>query len=217
MRGYMTISDEDKDSILQQHSTFYNGYATGNVPSDPQPLRQDKGHSDVNGITVNNKGVVSQYKNHLVNESEVKEYYTDDMDVSDVESAYDFESGGPEQFDGGVDFPPEFGDELSDYDYSESSYDDDIDSLSRMFDGLHDYEDESSAYEFESDGPMDDELYEEEVVEKETCEQCGSEMREGECVECGSMYEEIDEDLKESFTQEKQRISEMFDRFKKFN
>ena len=29
---------------------------------------------------------------------EVKEYAADDMDVSDVESAYDFESGGPEQF-----------------------------------------------------------------------------------------------------------------------
>ena len=32
-------------------------------------------------------------------QEEVKEYAADDMDVSDVESAYDFESGGPEQFD----------------------------------------------------------------------------------------------------------------------
>ena len=227
MKGYMTLSDEDKNSILQQHSTFYNGYATGNVPSEPQPLRVDNGPSDTQGINVNNKGEVSTYKNHMVNESteeEVMEYEADDMDLSHVDSAYDFESGGPDQFEDGVDFPPEFGDEMSDYSYSDDSYSNDIESLSHMFDGLHDYDNEMPAYEFESDGPMDDELYEEEeemvekeMTEKETCEQCGGEMREGECVECGGMYEEVDDDLKESFIEEKQRISDMFDRFKKFN
>jgi hypothetical protein len=101
MRGYSTMSDEERNSILQQHSAFYNGYAIGNIPSGPQPLLQDEGPTDSQGITVNNRGEVSTYKNHLVNESteEVKEYMADDMDVSDVEGAYDFESGGPEQFD----------------------------------------------------------------------------------------------------------------------
>ena len=42
MRNYMTISDEEKNSILQNHSAFYNGYATGNVPSNLQPLRVDR-------------------------------------------------------------------------------------------------------------------------------------------------------------------------------
>jgi len=42
-------------------------------------------------------------------------------------------------------------------------------------------------------------------------------MREGECMECGGMYEEVDEDLRESFIKEKNKISEMFDRFKRFN
>ncbi len=155
MRGYMTISDEEKNSILQTHSAFYNGYATGNIPSGPQPLLQDEGPSDSQGITVNNRGEVGQYKNHLVNESvenekEIKEYDADDMDVSDVESAYDFESGGPDQF----------GDE--DMTYSDDSHGMDIDSIMSMFDGsiTADYDDEVPAYQFDSEGAMDVDLYE---------------------------------------------------------
>jgi hypothetical protein len=248
MRGYSTMSDEEKNSILQQHSAFYNGYATGNIPSGPQPLLQDEGPTDSQGITVNNRGEVGQYRNHLVNESvvneeEVKEYAADDMDVSDVEAAYDFESGGPDQF----------GDE--DMTYSEDSHGMDIDSIMSMFDGsiTADYDDEVPAYQFDSEGAMDVDLYEgadedgdgeiskgelhkhfdedgdgkvtpdeydshikSHIEEKETCEQCGSEMTEGECQECGSMYEEVDEDLRESFIEDRERINEMFDRFKKF-
>jgi len=243
MRGYITISDEEKNSILQTHSSFYNGYATTNVPSGPQPLLQDNGPKDINGITVNNRGEVGTYKNHLVNESEVKEYVADDMDVSDVESAYDFESGGPEQFaDEDSDFETELefdkkgGSDDYDFSYSDESYDLDFDSIRDMFDGLQDYDDEYyglekyegeiPAYEFDSEGAMDTDLYEEEQCEGcgsemyeegETCEACGGEMREGECMECGGMYEDVDEDLRESFLKEKKKISEMFDRFKRFS
>ena len=269
MRGYSTMSDTERNSILQQHSAFYNGYATKNVPSGPQPLLQDEGPTDTKGINVNNKGEVSTYKNHLVNEQsdkskgritgdgrkeepmkddediklpsndddfedietldikkdDVKEYVADDMDVSDVESAFDFESGGPEQFDD------------EDFSYSDDSYGLDLDSIMSMFDGsltadldyeldgTEEYEGEVPAYEFDSEGAMDVDLYEEEqcegcgseMYENETCEQCGGEMREGECMECGGMYEDVDGDLRESFFKEKDRISEMFDRFKKFN
>ena len=262
MRGYMTISDEDKNNILQQHSTFYNGYSTGNVPSGPQPLTVDKGPNDTQGINVNNRGEVSTYKNHLVNESkeeEVMEYAADDMDVSEIDPSFDFQSGGPEQFDDEnddmrdfetelefddesasdeLDFPPSFGYEEEDYSYSDKSYGMDIDSILSMFDGSitadlddefdgrEEYEGEVPAYEFDSEGAMDTDLYEEEQCEgcgsemyeeKEMCNECGGEMREGECMECGTMYEGMDSDLKESFFKEKQRISEMFDRFNKFN
>lgn len=246
------MSDEERNSILQQHSAFYNGYAIGNIPSGPQPLLQDEGPTDSQGITVNNRGEVGQYKNHLVNEQsdkpkgkitgdgdekgpmgdeemtdelppndepdfkdlepldlgkdDVKEYAADDMDVSDVEAAYDFESGGPDQF----------GDE--DMTYSDDSYGMDIDSIMSMFDGsiTADYEDEVPAYQFDSEGAMDVDLYEETKIE--TCNECGSEMKEGECTECGSsMYEEVDEDLRESFISQKNEIKEMFNRFNKFN
>ena len=304
MRGYSTMSDEERNSILQQHSAFYNGYATGNIPSGPQPLLQDEGPSDSQGITRNNRGEVGQCRNHLVHESvvseqegkgcakseggsggikkkgdewvimnnkkggvwnagftsekdaekaldayhanvseEVKEYAADDMDVSDVESAYDFESGGPEQFaDEDSDFETELefdkkgGSDDYDFSYSDESHNLDFDSIRDMFDGLQVYDDEYDglekykgeipAYQFDSEGAMDVDLYEEEQCEgcggemyeeSQMCESCGGEMYEGECMECGGMYEDVDEDLRESFLKEKKKISEMFDRFKRFN
>ena len=232
MRGYSTMSDEERNSILQQHSAFYNGYAIGNIPSGPQPLLQDEGPTDSQGITVNNRGEVSTYKNHLVNESteEVKEYMADDMDVSDVEGAYDFESGGPEQFDDedSVDFNIEdIMNMIQDVkaDFGDDEYDSQIDSYTEKEDGKEMYPDEIPAYQFDSEGSMDVDLYEKEdlggdgeVIEIQTCNECGSEMKEGECTECGSsMYEDVDEDLRESFISQKNEIKEMFNRFNKFN
>ena len=52
--------------------------------------------------------------------------------------------------------------------------------------------------------------------DSEMCEQCGSEMSEGECSECG-MYEEVDEDLQESFKTQRKTILETFNRLNKFN
>ncbi|MDB4452749.1 hypothetical protein N9145_01065 [bacterium] len=314
MRNYMTISDEEKNSILQNHSAFYNGYATGNVPSNLQPLRVDNSIKDFDGVTVDNQGNVKTYTNHNVNETEVKkdedlgpedrgefdgrksrvvgvdsdiekqrketnEMEADDMDISHEDSAYDFESDGPEQFDSS---------------YSDDSYGDDIDAIMKMFggdmspasvddvndrmnsdlDGKEKYSNEKSAFDFVSDGgnadvygeqatnmsigfveegegetdeslvsviPMDKPIgkmyslkgnnqnYEVdegcgeveegcgEVHEGEPCEQCGSEMSEGECVECGAMYEKVDTDLHESFDNERKMIREMFNRFNKFN
>ena len=314
MRNYMTISDEEKNSILQNHSAFYNGYATGNVPSNLQPLRVDNSIKDFDGVTVDNQGNVKTYTNHNVNEVEVKkdedlgpedrdefdgrksrvvgvdsdiedqrkeanEMEADDMDISHEDSAYDFESDGPEQFDSS---------------YSDDSYGDDIDAIMKMFggdmspasvddvndrmnsdlDGKEKYSNEKSAFDFVSDGgnadvygeqatnmsigfveegegetdeslvsviPMDKPIgkmyslkgnnqnYEVdegcgeveegcgEVHEGETCEQCGSEMSEGECVDCGAMYEKVDTDLHESFDNERKMIREMFNRFNKFN
>ena len=315
MRNYLTISDEEKNSILQNHSAFYNGYSTGNVPSNSQPLRVDRSIKDFDGVTVDNQGNVKTYTNHNVNETEVKkdedlgpedrdefdgrksrvvgvdsdikkqrketnEMEADDMDISHEDSAYDFESDGPEQFDSS---------------YSDDSYGDDIDAIMKMFggdmspasvddvndrmnsdlDGKEKYSNEKSAFDFVSDGgnadvygeqatnmsigfveegegetdeslvsviPMDKPIgkmyslkgnnpsrYEVEedcgeveegcgeVHEGEPCEQCGSEMIEGECKECGSLYEEIEEGLHESFTENRKIIKEMFNRFSKFN
>mgnify|MGYP006146508101 CR=1 FL=1 len=304
----MTISDEEKNSILQNHSAFYNGYATGNVPSNLQPLRVDNSIKDFDGVTVDNQGNVKTYTNHNVNEVEVKkdedlgpedrdefdgrksrvvgvdsdiedqrkeanEMEADDMDISHEDSAYDFESDGPEQFDSS---------------YSDDSYGDDIDAIMKMFggdmspasvddvndrmnsdlDGKEKYSNEKSAFDFVSDGgnadvygeqatnmsigfveegegetdeslvsviPMDKPIgkmyslkgnnpsrYEVEedcgeVHEGEPCEQCGSEMSEGECVECGAMYEKVDTDLHESFNNERKMIREMVNRFNTFN
>ena len=362
MRGYSIMSDEERQSILQQHNSFYNGYAVGNIPSNLTPLTVYDPAGDKQGINVNNRGEVNTYKNHLVNESTiseqegkgcaeseggsgcikkrgnewiilnnkkggvwrdgfkseedakdaldafhanesvVKEIEADDMDVSSVEPADNFKSGGPEQFEKGdkdgyqmdiqgimdmfggemspADWDVVFGDELDgkemyrgekkayDFDseggnvdvYGESVIREQDEPLydladrimrSRKFDMLaNELEPLSYSDEFEFadnfisyllDDYMDEEYYDDlydlikdeygEIIlsmygaggfddedmfmeENESmCEQCG--LSESMC-ECG-MYEEIDEELHESFRNEKQKITEMFNRFKKYN
>jgi hypothetical protein len=157
MRGYSMISDEERASILNTHRSFYDGYATGNVPSNQTPLTVEDLAQDKKGLQVTNTGEVKEYDNNLHEQVVID---APDMNVSAVDPAYDFISQGPE------------GGELV--------------------------------------------MGEEDMVEKEMCEQCGSEMVEGECMECG-MYEEIDEDLHESFKTQRETILENFNRFKKFN
>jgi hypothetical protein len=151
MRGYSIISNEERAQILNTHRSFYDGYATGNVPNPQQPLTVEDLAQDKNGLQVMSNGEIGQYNNHIHEQVAID---APDMDVSDVDPAYDFISQGPE---GG-----------------------------------------------------------ETVEEKEMCEQCGSEMVEGECMECG-MYESIDEDLYESFKSQREQILETFNKFKKYN
>ncbi len=92
MRGYSTMSDEDRQSILKQHSTVYDGYATGNVSSNMTPLTVYDVAGDKKGITVDNLGNVKTYRNHNVNEITAKPGNYDSID-----QAYEFESDGPQQ------------------------------------------------------------------------------------------------------------------------
>lgn len=92
MRGYSTMSDEDRQSILKQHQTVYDGYATGNVPSNMTPLTVYDAAGDKEGITVDNNGNVKSYRNHNINEITAKPGNYDAIDP-----AYEFESDGPQQ------------------------------------------------------------------------------------------------------------------------
>ena len=92
MRGYSTMSDEDRQSIIKQHSTVYDGYATGNVTSNMTPLTVYDAVGDKEGITVDNLGNVKTYRNHNVNEITAKPGNYDSID-----QAYEFESDGPQQ------------------------------------------------------------------------------------------------------------------------
>jgi hypothetical protein len=314
MRGYSIISDEERQAIIKQHESVYDGYAVGNVPSNMYPLTVADYATDKGGITVNNKGEVTTYKNHLVNESEVKEYASADTNYDEVDPAYDFQSGGPEEFEPDYETDPMDSDiqaiqNMFDF---QSQNDSDPDAremvknsenaMNQEFSGKEKYGDEENAYDFESDGPSDayesvikeddskkslsdiarelmlsqkfekianemepfdysdefeyadnflnellsdydnedfyDDLFDEvkneygdiilsmygrpddddedmyeSVIEENMCEQCG--MTETLC-ECW-MKEEVEKDLQESFKKEKERITEMFNRFKKYN
>jgi len=86
------MSDEDRQSILKQHATVYDGYAVGNVQSNMTPLTVYDAARDKEGITVTGKGDVKTYTNHNINEITAKPGNYDA-----IEPAYEFESDGPQQ------------------------------------------------------------------------------------------------------------------------
>jgi hypothetical protein len=92
MRGYSIMSDEDRQSILKQHATIYDGYAVGNVPTNMTPLTVYDAAGDKEGVTVDMNGNVKTYRNHGINEITAKPGNYDE-----IEPAYEFESEGPQQ------------------------------------------------------------------------------------------------------------------------
>jgi hypothetical protein len=158
------------------------------------------------------KKSVEDLINDLNDDSELYEQggNADDMDVDDVASAYDFVSDGP----GGV-YPVNELDEDDMYGYEpekeyetmESAWaDDEVEEELDEIDvsgvqGI--YGAMKKAYDFDSDGPGKAGPYQEFSYESELDEE--------------DDFEEIDEDLKESFIIQKNKINEMFNRFKKYN
>jgi hypothetical protein len=63
------MTNEERENILDQHKTVYDGYLTSYVqPEKNQPLYVQDMANDKQGITVSNKGVVTSYKNMGINE-----------------------------------------------------------------------------------------------------------------------------------------------------
>lgn len=65
---FFKITNEEKTNILDQHKEVYDGYVTNYSQPNTQPLYVQDFANDKEGITVNNKGVVSTYKNMGINE-----------------------------------------------------------------------------------------------------------------------------------------------------
>jgi hypothetical protein len=63
------MTNEERDNILDQHKTIYDGYVTSYAQQPKeQPLYTQDFANDKQGVTVNNKGVVTAYKNMGINE-----------------------------------------------------------------------------------------------------------------------------------------------------
>ena len=128
---------------------------------------------------------------------------TDDMDTDSVEPAYDFESEGP----GGVYPVNEYDDEEVEYEKMESAFADEIDEVDVSgSQGI--YGDMDPAYDFDSEGPGKGGPYQEFSYESEEDEDDDS---------FDLDFDEIDEDIMEEFTSQKNKISEMFNRMSRYN
>jgi len=66
---FFKMTNEEKTNILDQHKEIYDGYVTSYAqPAKEQPLYTQSYANDKEGLTVNNKGVVTAYKNMGINE-----------------------------------------------------------------------------------------------------------------------------------------------------
>jgi hypothetical protein len=150
----------------------------------------------------------------------------DDMDTDSVEPAYDFESNGP----GGVYPVNEYDDEEEvKYERMESAFSDEIDEVDVSgSQGI--YGDMDPSYDFDSDGPgiagpyqrfsynededEDDDSFEMDFDEFDPRDKSWEEIK----AHTGDDdWSEIDEDIMEDFTIQKNKISEMFNRMNRYN
>ena len=131
-----------------------------------------------------------------------------DMDVSNVEPAYNFQSDGP------GDVYPVFEDDMYGYDpekmyetmesaWADEEMEEELDEQPDISGAQGVYGDMDKAYQFNSDGPGKGGPYQEFSYESELDEE--------------EEFEEVDEDLKESFIQQKNKINEMFNRMNRYN
>lgn len=90
MKGFIGLTSKEKEDILKQHSTPYDGYAVGNVNTNMYPITVYDAAKDKDGITVNNTGNPGVYRNHNINEIAAKNLHYDEID-----NAYEFDSKGP--------------------------------------------------------------------------------------------------------------------------
>jgi hypothetical protein len=141
----------------------------------------------------------------------------DDMDDDDVQPAYNFDSNGP----GDVYPVNEFDDDVKEYEQMESAFaEDDLEEGDIYGDAEFNEIDVSGvqgiygamdrAYDFDSGGPGKAGPYQEFSYESELDE-------EEEFTSTKDDFEEVDEDLKESFVTQRNRIMEMFNRVNKYN
>jgi hypothetical protein len=76
------MTNEEKNSILDQHKHVYDGYVTNYAKPNEQPLYVQDFANDKGGVTINNKGQVTTYKNMGINESVLKSEEEDSYMVS---------------------------------------------------------------------------------------------------------------------------------------
>jgi hypothetical protein len=126
----------------------------------------------------------------------------DDMDTDSVEPAYDFESNGP----GDVYPVNEYDDEEVEYEKMESAFSDEIDEVDVSgSQGI--YGDMDPAYDFDSDGPGSAGPYQRFSYNEDEDEDDSEDDE----------WSEIDVDMMEDFTSQKNKISEMFNRMNRYN
>jgi hypothetical protein len=191
---FFKMSQAEKNNILDQHKTIYDGYVTQfGQASNTQPLYVQDFANDKGGIVVTNKGNVKNYTNFGINESHLP---------------LDMIGDGPDDLENGT---VDFGDIDSsndDYEFLSTGRSDE-DEMDDEEDFMKDYEDgwEGNPYDYMEYGGFDDEMDNEEfeMYEEEEDNDFDSELS-------LDVIKDIPDDLKENFIRNVGESLSMFKR-----
>jgi hypothetical protein len=131
---FFKMKKEEKENILNQHKSIYHGYVTQygqNVNN--QPLYVQDFANDKNGITVSNKGNVTNYKNVGINEAMLDQIGDGPFDLKNGTVDFDYISDNGDEVNFLHDILPSpnedeeeiivsLGNDESDEDYSPEDY-----------------------------------------------------------------------------------------------
>ncbi len=238
--SYMSIwspSDAEKQNILSQHNTPYDGYATlaGN-PSNITPLTVQDFAKDKQGMTVGNNGKVQGFSNVGINE----QMYGQELDVEqdlDPKAGFDYVQGSSNDEDTFEGMHKNLYKKKvkEQYDEVDPAYDFDTDGPEEFdaktdFDTLNqEYQTQQDELDYESQHDTDPEARDmiARMVKMMNREYDGQEKMGGEDEayhfmsggpDEGEYYSGMEEEemLDESATQAKSQILEMFQRISKF-
>jgi len=98
---FFKMTNEERTNILDQHKHVYDGYVTNYAKPNEQPLYTQDFANDKGGITINNKGEVTTYKNMGINES-VLENEKDDSYMMSVGEQLDMIGDGNDDLEHGT-------------------------------------------------------------------------------------------------------------------
>ena len=105
---FFKMTQAEKNNILDQHKTIYDGFATQYGQPKEQPLYVQDFANDKNGITVSNKGDVKGYTNMNINEAYADAGFVPDETFEDKEfmvsvgEQLDMIGDGDDDFDHGT-------------------------------------------------------------------------------------------------------------------
>jgi hypothetical protein len=213
------MTNEERDNILDQHKEVYDGYVTSYVqPEKNQQLYTQDFANDKQGLTVNNKGEVTAYKNMNINEmrfdnkstglfSDEENGFKEQMEQGHISggSIYEPEESF-ESEDKDDDFYVSLGEQLDmigdgDEDLEHGTFEDDDSDMILVSPGFDDEEDFGFATHDGSFDGDDSEYEEDDLVFSPDSE----------------IFNDVDEDESEGLFDSLAESLDMFKRFTKYN
>jgi hypothetical protein len=218
------MTNEERENILDQHKEVYDGYVTSYAqPEKNQPLYVQDMANDKQGLTVNNKGEVTAYKNTNINEmrfdnkstglfseEEPKEQgHISPGGIYDTEESFESEDKDDEYYVSLGEQLDMIGDGPRDLDHGVFG-DDDNESL--------DFDDEEDEFSFDDDSIMfNDTDDEDDSVMFDGFDDDDSEMFGGFDNDDSEMFDDIDDEEVEGLFDDLNESLDMFKRFTKYN